>query len=155
MAQCAWRLKGWLAGVEPRARTGGSLTTRSSPIRSMENRGSHQGLRRRPRDRARAGNEEADANRDWKVKGVLVPLLEFRFLSQWWIIFLNDQSGWARHCEDGNNEWMEHELSKMWKRSGVTGEVQFKGARTGMDMRCGAGQGGGSGWPSSSMESIV
>jgi hypothetical protein len=56
----------WLARVEPSARSGGFLATRST-----EDGGSHHGLRRHRRGRAWAGDKEADMRKDVKVRGGL------------------------------------------------------------------------------------
>jgi hypothetical protein len=70
LAQHARWLQGQLARVEPTARSGGSLTMRSTPTRSMEDRGSHHGLRVRHRGQAWAGDEEPDTRKNIKVEGV-------------------------------------------------------------------------------------
>jgi hypothetical protein len=70
LAQHARWLQGRLARVEPTARSGGSLTMRSTPTRSMEDRGSHHGLRGRHRGQAWAGDEEPDTRKNIKVEGV-------------------------------------------------------------------------------------
>jgi hypothetical protein len=66
-AQCVRQLHGRLSGVEPTARSGGSLDMRSTPTLSMEDEGSHNGLRERCRGRARAADDEPDMRRYGKV----------------------------------------------------------------------------------------
>jgi hypothetical protein len=63
------RRLGRLAGVEPSAFSGGSLTMRAIPTLPTEDEGSHHGLRRRQWGRARAGDEEADTKNVDKVRG--------------------------------------------------------------------------------------
>jgi hypothetical protein len=69
----------------------------STPMRSMEDGGSHHGLRGHRRGRAWAGNEDADTRKDSEDGGRgLVVLLQLRFLSRrwrWWLLFLSDQVG--------------------------------------------------------------
>jgi hypothetical protein len=82
--------QGWLTGVEPRARSGVSLRTRSSPTGSTEDRGSHQGLHGHWRGWPQAGDEEEDTKRYGEVGGggpggaplALVPLLAVAPLPQ-------------------------------------------------------------------------
>jgi hypothetical protein len=80
------------------ARSGGSLVMRSTPTLSMEDGGSHNGLRERCRGRARAGDDEPDTRRNGMVGGGwgLVLLIRLRLLSwrrRWRLLFLIDQAG--------------------------------------------------------------
>jgi hypothetical protein len=98
------RRLGRLAGVEPSAFSGGSLTMRAIPTLPTEDEGSHHGLRRRQWGRARAGDEEADTKNVDKVRGAIVVLIWLRFHSrQWWwrLLFLSDQEGEAEGQRDG------------------------------------------------------
>jgi hypothetical protein len=51
------------------ARSGGSLAMRSTPTLSMEDGGSHNGLRECCRGRAQAGDDEPDTRKNGKVGG--------------------------------------------------------------------------------------
>jgi hypothetical protein len=77
------------------ARSGGSLVMRSTPTLSMEDGGSHNGLRECCRGRAQAGDGEPDTRKNGMVGGGgVVLLLRLRLLSQRWrLLFLIDQAG--------------------------------------------------------------
>jgi hypothetical protein len=79
------------------ARSGGSLAMRSTPTLSMEDGGSHNGLRECCRGRAQAGDDEPDTRKNGKVGGGgVVLLLWLRLLSRrqrWRLLFLIDQAG--------------------------------------------------------------
>jgi hypothetical protein len=68
-ARCMQQRLGQLTGVEPSTRSNGSLTTRSSPMRTTRNGGSHRGPCGYSQGRVRAGDEEADTTKIGKVTG--------------------------------------------------------------------------------------